>query len=72
MHIAKVKNDSTIIVHNPGLDLHFDPEKTVYDLRIINVKEDNIVLCIKEETMQTLVFFENELGWILSSDLRVV
>ena len=72
MHIAKVKNESTLIVHSENMDLHFDPEKTIYDMRVLNLKEDSIVLCVKEEAMQTLVFFENELGWILTSDLQVV
>jgi hypothetical protein len=54
------------------MDLHFDPEKTIYDMRVINLEEESIVLCVKEEAMQTLVFYDNELGWILTSDLQVV
>ena len=72
MHIAKVKNHSTIILHSDKLDLHFDPEKTIYDMRVLNVKEDSIVLCVKNEALQTLIFFENELGWILTQDLEVI
>ena len=71
MHIAKLKNDSTLIVHSDKLDLHFDPEKTIYDLRVINLKQGSIVLCVKNDTLQTLIFFENELGWILTSDLEI-
>ena len=72
MHIAKVKTESTLIIHSENMDLHFDPEKTIYDMKVINLEENSIVLCVKEEALQTLVFYDNELGWILTSDLQVV
>ena len=57
--------------HAEVAQIKFDPEKTIYDMRVLNIKEDSIVLCIKNEALQTLILFENELGWILTQDLEV-
>jgi len=69
-YIAIVNQDSLGIIDTDTLDLQMNPEKTIYDMKIKNVKSGDIVLCFfSSYDNHCLVSKEGEFFWLLEKYL---
>ena len=72
--ISVVNEDSIAIVDSDSLDLPMEPEKTIYDLRVINLKEGEIVTVINDDTCNghCLIIYRDTFCWVFKKYLTSI
>jgi len=69
--IAIIESESVALVDSEKIE-NIEPNKTIYDLKVINLKKGEIVLVVqkKENENSSLIIKNGQLFWIISGELR--
>tara|TARA_A100001015_G_scaffold313996_1_gene422521 strand:- start:81 stop:335 length:255 start_codon:yes stop_codon:yes gene_type:complete len=65
-------NSDTYVFHDKGIDEpEFDPDKTIYDLKIKSITVGEFAICIENESesFNSMILYEGELFWIATDSL---
>ena len=68
-------NSDTFVFHDKGIDEEdFDPDKTIYDLKIKSITVGEFAICIENEaeSFNSMILYDGELFWISTESLDVV
>ena len=68
-------NSETYAISDNGKDEEkFDPDKTIYDLRLKSINEGEFAICIKDEkiSMNSMILYEGEIFWVATESLEIV
>ncbi len=68
-------NSDTFVFHDKGIDEpDFDPDKTVYDLKIKSITVGEFAICIANEleSFNSMILYDGELFWVSTESLDLI